>query len=81
VCFYKEKGHWKSDCPRLNKLKNGSQSETNIVKLDSNNYDSSYFTLLLHHLVVIQIRLSGYWIRVLSITSVPEGSSLLAPQH
>ena len=43
--FCKEKGHWKSDCPRLNKLKNESRSEANVIKSDGNDFDSSFFSL------------------------------------
>ena len=43
--FCKEKGYWKSDCPNLNKSKKESRSEANIVRSDSNDYDSSCFSL------------------------------------
>jgi len=35
----------KSDCPRLNKLKNESRSEANVMKSDGNDSDSSFFSL------------------------------------
>ena len=41
------KGYWKSDCPRLNKLKKKSRSEANIVKSDGNDSDSFCFSLFI----------------------------------
>jgi len=41
--FCKEKRHWKSDCPKLNKSE--SRSKANVVKSDGNDSDSSYFSL------------------------------------
>ena len=43
--FCKEKGHWKSDYPKLNKLKKESRSEANVIRLDGNDSDSFCFSL------------------------------------
>jgi len=43
--FYKDKGHWKSDCPKLNKSKKESRLEANVLKSDGNDSDFSYYSL------------------------------------
>jgi len=43
--FCKEKGHWKSDCSKLNKSKKESWLDANVMKSDCNDSDSSYYSL------------------------------------
>ena len=76
--FVKRKGHWKRDCPKLNKSKMESRSEANVVRSDGNDSDSSCYSLSITDQVVIWMRLSGYWMRALLTTFVSEGSCLLA---
>ena len=42
--------------------------EVNVVRSDGNDFDFSCFSLSITHQVVIQMRLSGYWIRALPTT-------------
>jgi len=75
-CAFCREGHSNIDCPKF-KPKKESKSKANIAQVYGNNSDYLVIHFLSPLLVTIKRNLIEFWIRVLSITFVPNGSDLL----